>query len=229
MAIAWIATNTELHSIKSFRAAHWEIMEFTPVEFVQAKLSRPGDVEAIVFELSDAKLLDLCQDICSEKIAPMLVIVAKLAYAQAALEAGADDFLMMPADPTEVLLRVHKLVRASGVVAVGELEIDLAAWRVSHGGRQIRLSPVDFRLLACLAKQVGHMVTHAAILNEVWGWDSEQSSFAQVKNYIGRLRRKIEPDPHNPQYIISFPGVGYRLRNQRQWKEHRTEAERFNR
>ena len=151
----------------------------------------------------------------------MLVIVANLAYAQAALEAGADDFLVVPVNPIEALLRVRTLARTSSFVRVGDLEIDLAAWRVSSGGHRIQLSPVEFRLLACLAKRVGQMVNHATILEEVWGWEAEHGSLAQVKNYIGRLRRKIEPDVHHPQYIITVMGMGYRLRNQRQWEENR--------
>ena len=159
----------------------------------------------------------------------MLVIVADLAYARAALEAGADDFLVMPLDPIEAVLRVQKLAQTSHVVRVGDLEIDLAAWRVSYAGRRVHLSPVEFRLLACLAKRVGQMVNHAAILDEVWGWEAEHGTLTQVKNYIGRLRRKIEPNAHNPQYIISVTGVGYRLRNQRQWQENYPEAGRSKR
>ena len=154
----------------------------------------------------------------------MLVIVADLAYAQAALEVGADDFLVMPVDPIEAVLRVRKLARTSDLIRVGELAIDLAAWRVNQSGRRVRLSPVEFRLLACLAKRVGQMVNHATILDEVWGWEAEHGTLVQVKNYIARLRRKIEPDLHNPQYIITIMGEGYRLRSQRQWEENRRET-----
>ena len=220
MPIAWIATRTEPHLIEAVRAAQWEIKVFEPVEFLPADQSRPGDVEVIVFELLDSMLLDICQEICHKTSAPMLVIVANLAYAQAALEVGADDFLVVPVDPIEALLRVRKLARATNFVCVGDLEIDLAAWRVNDNGQHVLLSRVQFRLLACLAKRVGQMVSHATILEEVWGWKAEYRTLASVKNCVGRLRRKIEPDPHNPQYIITVPGEGYRLRNQRQWEEN---------
>ena len=220
MAVVWITTGTEPHLIEVIRAAHWEIDAYTPVEFVPANLSRPGAVDAIVFELSDGMLLDMCRDICDKRIAPVLVIVANLAYAQAALEAGADDFLVKPIDPIEALLRVRKLARTSDVVRVGNLEIDLAAWRVSYGDHRVQLSPVEFRLLACLAKRVGQMVKQVTIVEEVWGWKVEYATLAQVKNYIGRLRSKIEPDLHHPQYIITVMGEGYRLRNQSQWEEN---------
>jgi DNA-binding response OmpR family regulator len=120
---------------------------------------------------------------------------------------------------------MRKLARTSTLVRVGELEIDLAAWRVSFGGRRIPLSPVEFRLLACLAKRVGEMVNHATILEEVWGWEAEHGSLAQIKNYVARVRRKIEPDVRHPQYIIAIPGEGYRLRNHKQWEENRREDE----
>ncbi|RPJ27531.1 MAG: hypothetical protein EHM33_07660 [Chloroflexi bacterium] len=220
MAIAWIATRIEPHLIEAFRAAKWEIKSFAPVEFMANSLSRLGDVDAIVFEITDSKLLDLCREICRKEHYPMLAIVMNLAYAQAALEAGADDFLVAPFDPIEALLRVRRLARASDIVRVGDLKIDLVAWRVSSGNRRVQLSPVEFRLLACLAKRVGQMVHHVTILDEAWGWKVEYGTLAQVKNYIARLRRKIEPDLHNPQYIISVPGEGYRLRNQRQWEEN---------
>ena len=221
MAIAWIVTRTDPHLIEAFRAAQWKIESFASVEGMPVSLSRLGYIDAIVFELSDGMLLDICRKICHKRIAPMLVITVDLAYAQAALEVGADDFLVPPLDPIEAVLRVRKLVRTSSLVHVGDLEIDLAAWRVSYSGRRIQLSPVEFRLLACLTKRAGQMVNHVTILEEVWGWKDEYGALTQVKNYIGRLRRKIEPDVHHPQYIITIPGEGYRLRNQRQWEENR--------
>jgi DNA-binding response OmpR family regulator len=225
MTIAWVTTRTEPLLNEAFHAAHRQIKIFTPDEFLAAGLSWPGDIGGIVFELSDSGLLDLCRDICCKKIAPMLAIVPNLAYAQAALEIGVYDFLVEPIDPLEASLRMHRLARVSTLVRVGDLEIDLVAWRLSSGGRRIRLSPVEFRLLACLAKRVGEMVSHATILEEVWRWEAEHGTLAQVKNYIGRVRRKIEPDLHHPQYIISIPGEGYRLRNHRQWEENRRNTE----
>jgi DNA-binding response OmpR family regulator len=228
MAIAWVTMRGEPHLIEAFRAAPWEIKAFSPAEFLQAKLSQPCDVEVIVFELLDGLLLDLCQEICHKRIAPMLIIVSNLVYAQAALEAGADDFLVEPIDPIEGLLRLHKLARTSNIIRAGDLEIDLTAWRVGYGSCRVRLTSVEFRLLACLAKRVGQTVSYAEIMEEVWGWETEYGTLAQVKNCVGRVRRKIEPDLHNPQYIITIPREGYRLRNQRQWKENLRETGRSN-
>jgi DNA-binding response OmpR family regulator len=224
--VAWVTMRIESLLVEALRAADWDIKAFVQDEFLPAKLSQAGEVDLIVFELANGFWVDLCREICRKKTAPMLTIAANLAYAQAALEAGADDFMIEPIDPLEVSLRMRTLVRASTIVRVGELEIDLAAWRVSVGGRRVRLSPVEFRLLACLAKRAGEMVNHATIVEEVWGWEAEHGSLTQVKNYIARLRRRVEPDPRRPQFIVSIPGEGYRLRNHKQWEENRQFASR---
>ena len=223
MAIAWIVTTTNPRLIEAFRRGQWEVKSFSPSEFVPASITHACKLDAIVFEIADSMSIDTCREICHKSIAPMLVIVANLAYAQAALEAGAGDFMVAPVDPIEALLRVRKLAQTSNVVRVGDLEIDLAARKVSYDGRLVQLSRLEFRLLACLAKRVGHMVGHAMILEDVWGWDADRWTLAQVKSSVGRVRRKIEPDLHNPQYIISIRGEGYRLRNQRQWEENQRE------
>lgn len=224
MSIAWIATTTNQDLIAAFLKCRWEVKPIPPSEFVLASLGRENSLEVIILEMKNTRSIDICQQLCHTGIAPVLAIVANLAYAQAALEAGVNDFMIVPVNPIEALLRVRKLTRTSHIIRVGDLEIDLAAQRVSCSGNRVRLSPIEFRLLACLAKQVGKMVNHAAILEEVWGWKPERGTSAQVKSYIGRVRRKIEPDLNNPQYIISVPREGYRLRNQRQWEADRREA-----
>lgn len=220
MTIAWIVTKGQPHLMQAFRAVHWEVKPFSPAEFRQAKTAHFWDVELIVFELSKGSQLDLCREICSKRIVPTLVLAPNLAYAQAGLEVGADDFVVLPADPIEALLRARKLVRAANFVRVGDLEIDLADWKVDSSGCRVHLSTIEFRLLACLAKRVGQTVSYAEIMEEVWGWETDYAALTQVKNGINRVRQKIEPDLRNPQYIITVPSEGYRLRNQRQWKEN---------
>ena len=222
MTIAWIATQIDPLLIKTFHSARWGIREIAPMELIPAARSMPDDVDVIVIDVMDYPLLDLCQQICHQQTAPVFAIVRDLAYAQAALECGVEDFLVTPVEPIEALLRVRKLARVSEKVRVGDLEVDLAAWRVSYCGQHIHLSVIEFRLLASLARRAGQMVDHATILEEVWNGGQKPS--VQLSNYIGRLRRKIEPDLQNPQYIISVPGIGHRLRNQRQWESNRREA-----
>jgi two-component system KDP operon response regulator KdpE len=185
---------------------------------------RDGDIDIMVMEAMDRSSLEFCEAICQEKIAPVLAIAGNLAYAQALLEAGADDFLLAPFEPIEALLRARKLARSASVVRVGDLEVDLAAWNVSYRGRRVRLSRVEFRLLASLARRVGQMVDHATILQDVWKLPNGDKPLGQIASYVGRVRRKIEPDLRNPQYIVSVPGAGYRLRNQRQWEARQREV-----
>jgi two-component system KDP operon response regulator KdpE len=224
MLITWIAAEMDSHWIRTFRAARWEVRSFTPIDFLSFRPLREGDTDIMIVEAMDRHSLEFCEAICQEKIAPVLAFVRELAFAQALLEAGADDFLLAPAEPIEALLRARKLAQSASVIRVGGLKVDLLAWDVSHCGRRVRLSTVEFRLLAALAKRVGQMVDRATILEEVWKLQAGDKAFGQVSSYVGRVRRKIEPDLHNPQYIISVPGTGYRLRNQRQWEARQREA-----
>jgi two-component system response regulator MtrA len=223
MVIGWIAMKTEQQLFDAFQAAQWEINEYSSAELMPGTQSLSNNLDVIVIEVMDRALLDLCREIWHARIAPVFAVVPDLAYAQAALEMGANDFMVAPANPLEAILRVSRLARAESLIRVGKLEIDLVAWRMTIGGQRVQLSPVEFRLLACLAKRAGEMVSHTTILEEVWGWESEHGTLAQVKNYIGRLRRKIEPDPEHPQYIITVKGEGYRLRNENQWRESHAE------
>jgi DNA-binding response OmpR family regulator len=211
MAIGWITTRIEPQVLDAFLAEQWELKVFAPIQFLEPGSFQPNNVDIIVFEISDRLLLDLCRTVCIHRVAPMLAIVMNLAYAQAALEAGADDFLVMPVDSMEAMLRIHKLAQTSTFVRTGELRIDLVTGRVTLEGTRVRMSSIEFRLLACLAKRAGHMVTHAEIMEEVWDWNLEPSTLLQVKNCVNRVRKKIERDAHNPEYILTVPGEGYRL------------------
>ena len=223
MAIAWITTKIDSEMVKTFQTAHWEIKSFTPPGFIYSKSLTHREIDIIILNATDRASLVFCEEVCRRQIAPVLAIVGDLAYAQAVLEAGAEDFLMAPVQPIEALLRVRKLARSAYIVRVGELEVDLLAWNVSYRDRRVNLSKIEFRILASLAKRVGQLVEQGTILEEVWSLAAEEKTLAQVKIYIGRLRRKIEPDVQNPQYIITIPGTGYRLRNQRQWQARRDE------
>jgi DNA-binding response OmpR family regulator len=224
MRIVWITTKIDSKLFETFRMAGWGIKSFTPVDFLSSIPLRYGEMDILVVEAMDRSSLRFCEEICRQQIAPVLAIVADLAYAQAALESGADDFLAAPVEPIEALLRVRKLAKCASIIRVGELEVDLLAWNVRYQGRGIHLSMIEFRLLASLARRVGQLVDYATILGEVWTPQTGRKPMAQVTSYIARVRRKIEPYPQNPQYIISIPGAGYRLRNQRQWQARQYES-----
>jgi len=135
-----------------------------------------------------------------------------------ALDAGADDYLTKPFGVGELLARLRVALRHAAAapggepqLAVGELRIDLSRRQVFVAEREIHLTPIEYKLLATLVKHAGRVLTHRQLLNEVWGPNaSEQVQYLRV--YMAQLRQKLEQTPARPRYLITEPGVGYRLR-----------------
>lgn len=151
---------------------------------------------------------------------PILVLSARSQEADkvGALESGADDYLAKPFGLAELLARVHALLRRRAprgearepVIRFGEVELDLARRSVSRAGAAVKLTPIEFRLLVCLAGQPDRVLTQRRILQEVWGpGHTEDSHYLRI--YIGRLRHKLEADPARPRHLVTEAGVGYRF------------------
>ncbi len=150
---------------------------------------------------------------------PLLVLSARSAEAQKilALDNGADDYVTKPFEAGELLARLRAALRRSarqvdesGVLAVGRLSIDLARREAREAGVPVHLTPLEFRLLEVLARNLGLVVTQEQVIREVWGPDRLDDT-RRLRSYVKMLRQKIEPEPSRPRVLVTEVGVGYRL------------------
>ena len=153
--------------------------------------------------------------------APIIILSSSYSEAAvvAALQAGADEYLMKPISGSELVARLSAILRRNDLdeerqtadpQKFGDLEISLAHHTVHKGGRKIELSPIEFRLLACLVRQPGKVLSHEVLMARVWGAEYVESRH-YLRLYIRYLRGKLEDDPSNPRLILSEWGLGYRF------------------
>ncbi len=134
----------------------------------------------------------------------------------AALDAGADDYVTKPFGMDELLARLRAAVRRASpapdepVVITKDFTVDLAAKRVTRDGRDVRLTPTEWQLLEILVRNSGRLVTQRQLLREVWG-ESYETESNYLRVYLAQLRRKLEPEPSQPRYLLTEPGMGYRF------------------
>ena len=180
---------------------------------------KPPDAVILDLVLPDGRGTDVARELRRWSSAPILIlsVVGEEAEKVAALDAGADDYVEKPFGIDELLARLRALMRrvssaGEPVLELGDLVIDLDKRAVTVGGRPVSLTPHEFELLRVLAQNEGKLMTHPAILREVWGPAyGDESHYLHV--YVSQLRRKIEPDPARPRYLLTEPGAGYRLVN----------------
>jgi two-component system, OmpR family, KDP operon response regulator KdpE len=189
----------------------------TAEEALTAAAARPPEAVILDLVLPDGSGTDVCRELRSWSDAPVIVLSAVGDEKEkiAALNAGADDYVTKPFSVDELLARLRAVMRRRGagqepVIDVGDLRIDVAERVVTRDGERVKLSPHEFDLLRVLAQNRGKLLTHRTLLREVWGPAYEvEAHYLHV--YVSHLRRKIEPDPSSPRYLLTEPGAGYRL------------------
>jgi two-component system KDP operon response regulator KdpE len=198
-------------------------------ELVEAETGEQGLVQAAAHNpelvLLDLGLPDLDGLVVTERLrqwakTPIIVISARGQEQDKikALDAGADDYLTKPFGVGELLARIRVALRHAAQTdagqsqfVLGELRVDLVRRQVLLGDQEVHLTPIEYRLLTTLIKHAGRVLTHRQLLREVWGPNaSDQTHYLRV--YMGQLRHKLEREPSRPRYLLTEPGVGYRLR-----------------
>jgi len=182
--------------------------------------TRQPDLVVLDLGLPDGDGINLIRDLRTWSEIPIIVLSARTAEADkvAALDAGADDYLIKPFGAAELLARVRahlrRRFRAGGsgtaVFEFGNVRVDLGKRIVEKDGQQVHLTPIEFRLLAYLIANPDSVLTHRQLLKAVWGPSHIEDSH-YVRVYMGHVRKKIEDDPTRPKYILTESGVGYRF------------------
>ena len=187
---------------------------------VQAASQQP-DLIILDLGLPDVDGMEVIRQIRGWSPMPIIILSARGREHEKvnALDAGADDYLTKPFSVGELLARIRVAVRHAAhsagdagepVFVLDNLRVDLARRQVFVGDEEIHLTPIEYRLLTTMVKYAGKVVTHRQLLKEVWGPDSIfETHYLRV--YMAQLRRKIETDPAQPRFLLTEPGVGYRL------------------
>jgi two-component system KDP operon response regulator KdpE len=194
----------------------------TGQEGLMQATTRNPDVVLLDLGLPDMEGLDVIGQLREWSSMPIIVLSAREQEQDKvrALDAGADDYLTKPFGAGELLARIrvslrHKIMQYAQekqpVFELGTIRVDLMKRQVFVGGKEIHLTPIEYRLLALLIRNAGKVVTHSQILRDVWGPPyAGQTQYLRV--YMAQLRRKIEDDPARPRFLLNEPGVGYRLK-----------------
>jgi two-component system KDP operon response regulator KdpE len=180
---------------------------------------RKADVVILDLGLPDMDGVEVVKRLREWSQMPVIILSARAQEEDkvAALDAGADDYLTKPFGVSELLARLRVALRhatrgpeGSQVFENGPLKVDLGARRVEVNGAEVHLTPIEYRLLSVLARHAGKVLTHRQLLKDVWG-PSYVEHAHYLRIYMAQLRRKLEAEPAQPRFLLTEPGVGYRL------------------
>ena len=186
---------------------------------IQAIRTRRPDLVVLDLGLPELDGLDVTRTVRAEGTTPIVMLTARDDELDKllGLELGADDYITKPFSPRELVARVRAVLRRTeraaepaDTIAVGDLELDVPRMRTSVGGRPVQLTPTEFSLLATMARQPGRIFTRSQLLDAVRGVAFESYERA-IDTHVKNIRRKIEPDPRAPRYVLTVYGVGYRV------------------
>jgi two-component system response regulator MtrA len=160
--------------------------------------------------------IDVCREIRGESGVPIVMLTAKgdTVDVVLGLESGADDYVMKPFKPKELVARVRARLRRNDdepaeMLSIADIDIDVPAHKVTRQGEQISLTPLEFDLLVALARKPRQVFTRDVLLEQVWGY-RHPADTRLVNVHVQRLRAKVEKDPENPQVVLTVRGVGYK-------------------
>jgi two-component system KDP operon response regulator KdpE len=196
----------------------YEVLTASTAEEALDQMSKQvPDLVILDLAMPEMSGLEVCRRVREFSSVPIIVLSAKGSESDkvAALDLGADDYVTKPFGMDELLARVRAVLRRLSatndrVLVVGDVTIDIDERRVVVGDKEIRLTPKEFDVFKYLVNNAGKVVTHRALLQTVWGWEStDQTEYLRV--FINQLRRKIEVDASHPRYLITEPWVGYRF------------------
>ena len=190
---------------------------------LRAAAARGPDLVILDVMLPDMDGFEVCRRLREKSNVPILMLTARTNDTDKVegLDAGADDYLTKPFSTSELLARVRALLRRVRTVdtegpgtefRVGDFVIDFQRRRVEMRGEEVRLSATEYKLLAELCRNAGRVMLHEELLAAVWG-SAYRNEVEYVWVYVGYLRNKLEKDPRHPEYILTYPGVGYAFRS----------------
>jgi two-component system, OmpR family, KDP operon response regulator KdpE len=195
----------------------------TKAQALAALGSRPPEALVLDLKLPDGEGVEICREVRQFSRLPILVLSAVGDEREKirALDAGADDYITKPFSTGELLARLRAILRRSSDpgsgsrLEIGDLVIDVLDRKVLRSGEEIHLTPIEFDLVRILAQHQGRLVTHRQLLQEVWGPQyGGETHYLRV--HVAHIRAKLEVDPSRPRYLVTEPGVGYRLTGEAQ-------------